>query len=82
MEILAIIGAVAKLSSVVAAIMEAAPTAIETIQAGAKAYELIKKVITKDPVEVSQSELDAINAMAEALEGDIINEPIAPPEQD
>lgn len=73
MEILTIISAVANLTSVVQSIIEAAPTAVETIESGAKAYELIKKVINKDPDQVTQEELDAINAMSDQLEADILD---------
>lgn len=79
MEILAIIGVIGKIVSVVNAAAELAPAAIETAQAAAKAYDLVKKVITKDPAEVTQAELDEIIATAEALETEIL-QPIAPPE--
>jgi hypothetical protein len=79
MEVLAIIAVIEKIVTVVSAVSAAAPAAVETMQAGARAYDLIKRITSKDPEHVTKAELDAYIAESEALEADILK-PIAPPE--
>lgn len=78
MDPLTIIATVSRLVTVIQAIAEAAPQAVETIEAATKAIGYIRNLTSAAPEQVPQSEVDAANAYAEQLEADILNSPDAP----
>lgn len=77
MDPLTIIATVTRLVTVISAIAEAAPQAVETVQAAEKAIGYIRNLTAPAPAQVPQSEVDAANAYSEQLEADILNSPDA-----